>query len=161
MIGGWLRDWRMWSLVILSIVALAMLGESAVTFVVGGLVVIAPAFHFVAYLILREASRKGERIAALEDRREAAGWWLFGSGLIAAVILNFLLGRPVDLQPPWSQLVIGLALLAGSVPAVRFLYRNWAGKFGVSEPTHDQRIVSALERSAEATERLADENGKP
>lgn len=93
------------------------------------LLVLSVVLHLVALLILNSASRRGEKISALEERKVAANWWLAASAAVAFVVVNVVIGRPVNLEPPWSQLVIGFGLLAGGVPAGLFILRWVTGGF--------------------------------
>lgn len=97
--------------------------------IIGGLLLLAVVPHLLAYYILHHAAWNQERISALDERLNAARWWSAGSATIALLVINAILGRPIDIQPPWSQLVVGFALLAGSIPAVLFLYRYFTGGF--------------------------------
>lgn len=85
--------------------------------------------HALAWAILRGAAIRGKRIAALDERLSAARWWLFSATIIAAIVINVMAGRPIPLQPPWTQLLLGLALLSGAVPAALFVVRFWTGYF--------------------------------
>lgn len=98
------------------------------TVMVGLLVVVSPIPHAIAYGILRGKSQ-GQRIAALDERRHAAGWWLLGSLVISILVVNVLIGRPLPIVPPWSQLLTGFGLLAGAIPAIVFLRRYFGSGF--------------------------------
>lgn len=101
----------------------------AIDFVIAVILLVAVIPHFIAFLVLNRAARRGEPISALDERTVAANWWLVSATTIALLVLNVLLGRPLHIDPPWSQLMIGFALLAGAVPAFLFTLRYYGGRF--------------------------------
>lgn len=86
--------------------------------------------HGMAVYILNRAHTSGSTIMALLERLRVAQAGLVGSLIIAGLVVNGALGRPLDLDPFYLRLLTAAALFIIALPSGVFIWLWYTNQFG-------------------------------
>ena len=94
-------------------------------------VVLPPIMQLAVMVILHRANQATDNpILALLERYRVAQCGFVGTTIVSLLAINGVLGRPVPIGPPFTTILIAVALLIIAAPAGAFALLYYTDRFG-------------------------------